>query len=163
MTNIIDILLVVSECFLLVETVKSCKDAYDAYLDADTLEPSAPLMGRISGLHPVRYGRDCGTTYLPPDGQGEPLLNGKFYLPMIRAIKKGILTINSRCYKFTAIMGGSSKPGTWDDFSWNDPTSENAGGAAFGITSWNVQQMLSPPGPVYSYSPEAILKIAMFE
>lgn len=158
MVNIIDILLVIGECYLVTETVKSANKAYKAYLDANSLIPITNLEGSFGQLHPVKDGKDCGVVGETPEGKGYPGLDGKFLLSM-RLIARD-KTITQFCWRFTPVYTHSAEPGNiWQ--SWNDPEGDNAGGYATGIGAWNVQQDV-PGAPVYYYTPKGILTLVEF-
>lgn len=160
MVNIVDILLVLSESYLMVETIRSVKNAYHAYLDAQGLEPNYPVQP-AQPFQPLK--NPCDDNQLsPPEGKGS-LPGGKFPLGFTSIAKKRQVTYKSGCYKFTPIYTHTPIGGDWDEESWNDPDGENAGGYAMGIGSWNVQQDVSTiSAPVYNYSTKGILNIVYF-
>lgn len=143
--NIIDLLLVITECYLLVETFKSAREAYLEYLDTITRTPLTPLNTPSTELTPVIDGKECKNLPVDPTGQG-PFLFGMFLINIKDVTPNA--KISSGCYEFTPVfynyrIRSEANPlnilSTAIAAQWSTPNTDYTGGKAIGVTHWRVR------------------------
>lgn len=169
MVNIMDIVFVASECYLLIETMKSSRKAYQAYKAADTLIKSTdlnPTMANLKGFQQkIVNGKiqetECDTVPVNPKGKGWGP-NGMHMISLTEILNKGFTTSN--CYKFTAMFEGTKSTNPDNTATaWNDKFGVNAGGRENGISRYLVSQYSAPdPVPTWSFWTGSIQDIVYF-